>query len=318
MNNQPALVRLIVLTFATAALLSAQSETTNRVSFELFLSTSNEVPPVPDIVAGGSATISFLITSESVDDCVDDDMDGLDDVTGAICTCTDDDDDGEDDETGAVCLDGRLVDPSSIGEVTSASVDFLVNYSFGADEVVTAMHIHRGKLGENGPVVVNSGIGQRSLPAGSGTFFQSVELVNSNDVSVVEQILANPDGYYLNVHTQSKASGLIRGQLRLVPGQPGGGGAGGGGSDAEPPSSLLSALSTIQNTLNQMRIENAAHRQTTERIASRMGILPVDPTEVNPEELPPVEDCEDSDEDGEDDETGAPCLADGDDEDDDF
>ena len=307
---------LLILLLAPLGL-AQTTDVISRVSFEPFLSTSNEVPPVTGINAGGTAIVSFLVTSEAVpaDQCVDDDADGVDDNTDTLCECVDDDGDGEDDNSGVECSEGDFPDPGSVGTVSLASVDFLVNYSFGADEMVTGMHIHRGVRGENGPVVINSGLsGPMMVAAGSGTFTRSVSLSAPADLAIVNEILANPTGFYLNVHTESSRSGLMRGQLRAEASTPP---PSGGGPTTPPPSApgdLTEILNTIQATLNQIRVENQAQRDTTNRIAARLGVLPVDPTEVDPDDIEPVEDCVDEDGDEVGDETGGPCLIDEDDQ----
>jgi CHRD domain/IPTL-CTERM motif len=63
----------------------------------------------------------------------------------------------------------------------------------------TGAHIHRAAAGANGPVV----------------FDFSAELTGSGVMSLalVAEILANPTGFYFNVHTATNPSGAIRGQL---------------------------------------------------------------------------------------------------------
>jgi CHRD domain len=63
----------------------------------------------------------------------------------------------------------------------------------------TLVHIHRGVAGANGPVVVDF---QAQL-SGTGTI--STALAN--------EILSNPAGFYINVHTSEFPGGAIRGQL---------------------------------------------------------------------------------------------------------
>jgi len=68
---------------------------------------------------------------------------------------------------------------------------------------VTAAHIHRGAAGANGPPVVT---------------LDPPDDDDSNDCDVasdalVAEILANPAGFYVNVHTADFPAGAIRGQL---------------------------------------------------------------------------------------------------------
>lgn len=99
------------------------------------------------------------------------------------------------------------------GQITSALIDFHVNWRAGLSEELRAAHIHRGPAGENGPVVINTGLAP--LPAAaSGTIFRQASVTDPEGISVIEDILANPRGFYFNVHSVSNPSGLIRGQLR--------------------------------------------------------------------------------------------------------
>jgi hypothetical protein len=67
-----------------------------------------------------------------------------------------------------------------------------------------AAHIHVGAAGVDGPVVVTL-----PTPDADG----SVEGCVSAPRALVKQILMNPAGYYVNVHTSDFAAGAIRGQL---------------------------------------------------------------------------------------------------------
>ena len=68
---------------------------------------------------------------------------------------------------------------------------------------LTAAHIHVGKAGVVGPVVV----GLKVLPSGqTGCFFA--------DRAVLRAIAHNPAGYYVNLHTANFPDGVLRGQLR--------------------------------------------------------------------------------------------------------
>lgn len=104
------------------------------------------------------------------------------------------------------------------GNVESASTDFLVAHTHPADATVTGLHIHRGAAGENGPVVIDSGItGNNPVNVASGRTVTNRQgqtiATNTNGLAAVRGILENHAGYYVNLHTTTNAGGLMRGQL---------------------------------------------------------------------------------------------------------
>jgi hypothetical protein len=75
---------------------------------------------------------------------------------------------------------------------------------------VTGSHIHRGAAGVTGPIIVPFNqvfVGGVS----SGT-------VTGVTPGLLSEIVANPPGYYFNIHTGEFPGGAIRGQLRPAPG----------------------------------------------------------------------------------------------------
>jgi hypothetical protein len=83
----------------------------------------------------------------------------------------------------------------------------LICYRLHAENITlpsTASHIHRGAAGVNGPVVVPF-----TAPGAGGNSSGCVTVA----ASLIDDILANPAGFYVNVHTQEHPAGAIRAQL---------------------------------------------------------------------------------------------------------
>ena len=73
---------------------------------------------------------------------------------------------------------------------------------------VTAAHIHRGAAGVNGPPVVTLS------PPDDDNDSDDCDVVAD---AVLDEIVANPAGFYVNVHTADYPNGAIRGQLMRMP-----------------------------------------------------------------------------------------------------
>jgi hypothetical protein len=78
-----------------------------------------------------------------------------------------------------------------------------------------AAHIHKGKAGENGPVVANLAWPQNGQAADCLDARLRPAQFPVGD-AVVADILANPENYYVNVHNSQYPGGAIRGQLRVA------------------------------------------------------------------------------------------------------
>lgn len=72
---------------------------------------------------------------------------------------------------------------------------------------VTAAHIHRGIADLQGPVVVNL------FPTGGSSWSGCRSAGPDLNWSVVEEIVANPAGFYANAHNAQYGPGAVRGQL---------------------------------------------------------------------------------------------------------
>lgn len=131
-------------------------------------------------------------------------------------------DGNEDDRTtlegeNEVAEDGTFVAEPAAG---SAQVDLFVGEGELCYELAVAgldspvdpsvagggFHIHEGAVNANGPVVVSL---PQSQSATDYTAFDCVDV----DQDVLDDIVANPQGYYFNLHTVDNPSGALRGQL---------------------------------------------------------------------------------------------------------
>ncbi|MBK7600107.1 MAG: CHRD domain-containing protein [Acidobacteria bacterium] len=93
------------------------------------------------------------------------------------------------------------------GNVTSATINFLVSATFTGSVTVTGLHIHEGVATTTGSVVFNTGLSSgNSLTFASGSGLinlnaTSVDITDSNDC------WANPAGFYVNLHTSANPNG---------------------------------------------------------------------------------------------------------------
>lgn len=71
-------------------------------------------------------------------------------------------------------------------------------------------HIHRGAAGTNGPVEVSLAFPQDGQAADCLTEGEAGKGLTTGEV---QQILANPESYYVNVHNSEYPAGAVRGQL---------------------------------------------------------------------------------------------------------
>jgi hypothetical protein len=102
-----------------------------------------------------------------------------------------------------------LPDPGPDGATGFAVVTFAgttVNYSILVSGLgdITAAHIHEGAAGATGGVVVDL----------AASFVQGTAIGSTTaDQATIDAIVANPAGYYVQVHTTDFAAGALRGQL---------------------------------------------------------------------------------------------------------
>jgi hypothetical protein len=98
--------------------------------------------------------------------------------------------------------------------ITGGTVTFDVNYNLGAAATITGLHIHRGSALVNGSVVIDSGTNSVGT-TGSGNITRTVEIASTDAsrLDVLNDLVKNPNGFYVNLHTATNGDGLIRSQL---------------------------------------------------------------------------------------------------------
>lgn len=104
----------------------------------------------------------------------------------------------------------------SAGNVTSGTINFNVTMSgFPANSNAILAHIHgpNATTTNTAGIFVDSGLTAGTaiaMPSGSGSLNVSPAITADK----INQILANPAGFYFNVHTTLNPGGAIRGQLK--------------------------------------------------------------------------------------------------------
>jgi hypothetical protein len=112
--------------------------------------------------------------------------------------------------TATITLDTTT---NAAGQITAATATFVVSLSgFPANTPINSAHIHVGANTCACPVAVSAGLtaGANVLTNGSGSFTVSGVNVTAD---VASAILANPSGYYFNVHSSLNPGGVARGTL---------------------------------------------------------------------------------------------------------
>jgi hypothetical protein len=88
--------------------------------------------------------------------------------------------------------------------------------SFPPGTTAILAHIHTGASGVPGPVFVNTGLSAAApIVMADGTANTSIT-INNLTQDQATQVMANPAGYYFNVHTPTNTGGAVRGQLTRV------------------------------------------------------------------------------------------------------
>ncbi len=102
---------------------------------------------------------------------------------------------------------GGDLDGSGTAHVVLLPSESRICYSLMATDIApaTAAHIHREAAGINGPIVLEL----LPPPPTERTSSECIEV----DPALLDALLANPDGYYIDIHNDEFPNGAIRDQL---------------------------------------------------------------------------------------------------------
>jgi CHRD domain len=100
------------------------------------------------------------------------------------------------------------------GAITSGAVMFDTNYNFPVGTTFNGLHIHTGRAGENGDVVIPAGVSSVESSTGKGSITKLISLPTTPEMlGILNAVLTNPQGHYVNLHTSANPGGAVRGQL---------------------------------------------------------------------------------------------------------
>jgi CHRD domain len=100
------------------------------------------------------------------------------------------------------------------GNITSGVATFDAGYQWPTALTMTGLHIHSGAVGENGPVVIDSGLGSTVDSDGTGNItLISSTLTTPQQIAALNGLADTPHLFYIDLHTAANPSGAMRGQV---------------------------------------------------------------------------------------------------------
>lgn len=107
----------------------------------------------------------------------------------------------------------------SAGVITDATGTFVYSLTgFPAGTVVRLTHIHQGGPAVNGGVVVDTGLSAANpITLADGTLTNQTFSNRAVGAALAQQIIADPNAFYFNVHTALNPGGAVRAQLVRQP-----------------------------------------------------------------------------------------------------
>ncbi len=110
------------------------------------------------------------------------------------------------------------------GEIIGGAVTFTIQYQdFPANTTFTGLHIHEGAAGANAGVVIGtplSGANPLQSATGRGSVSIEVPITTAAQLGALRRMVANPAGFYANLHTSVNTGGAVRAQLTSLAAPP--------------------------------------------------------------------------------------------------
>jgi CHRD domain len=105
----------------------------------------------------------------------------------------------------------------SAGTITAATVGFVYSLSgFPPGTVIRLTHVHEGGPAVAGGVKIDSGLSPATAITLNDGTANNITFANTtfpDGLPLINAIIANPNGYYFNVHSNANPGGAVRGQL---------------------------------------------------------------------------------------------------------
>ena len=101
--------------------------------------------------------------------------------------------------------------------LADGTIEFTFTINNKSGETYTRAHIHKAPAGVNGPIhwdFLEAGNPVASLSDQPSQLRGVARARTGAGVAVLSDLLANPAGYYVNVHSTAFLGGAVRGQLR--------------------------------------------------------------------------------------------------------
>jgi hypothetical protein len=98
--------------------------------------------------------------------------------------------------------------------LADGTIEFLFTVNNKSGEIYNRAHIHKAPAGTNGPIHWDFLEAGNPVASISDQPSQLSGVARPRAAAVLADLLANPDQYYVNVHSTAFPGGAVRGQLR--------------------------------------------------------------------------------------------------------